>query len=511
MNRPSPAAALSFLLAVVLLTDSPASEAARRQDLGTWLNKDLLPYVSEQLTTHPRFKGELVRFVVFKNGNPAPTSDALAESLRNQLANSVIDVPGIRVGLSYTSANTNPDNAAIDCNQDAVHYYIGLEVSEAGKGKYKVELRALDLEDRNWVAGFAKAWRGALSKSERRAFRRTASDQSFRGQRTVPFSAAQPDLLAAYLARELGCALLRQVSGPYLVTLEHDDDQTTILHSVAELVSNNLAGYRALQVAADADRPNAILRGKAHFVDDGLFQYWITVAPTDASLELPPVAASAYVSLPGLTASHEDENTPPEDSATLPASLVAQSDADVLSSMRIVELQDAGVCSSSSIRFRDRIQSGSSLQGRADSCFALRVKTKEDAFVFFLNHQPNHGLVRLSGQDCRQRPEARIARENEALDYALPLRTLTRDALSPAPGWRLNPDADTYYAIAVSDSKAAWALLAQLEKLPRRCTISGQPGLKGLQLERWLADFAATVDQWQPDIDWQAIRVRNVF
>ena len=123
-------------------------------------------------------------------------------SLRDRLADAVIDVPGVRVGWTYTSGDSRRDQSgsAIDCSKDAVHYYIGLEVSEAGNGQYKVDLRALDLEDRSWATGFARSWQGTLSRSERSALQRVAADQSFRGQRAVPFSASQPELLAA-LAR----------------------------------------------------------------------------------------------------------------------------------------------------------------------------------------------------------------------------------------------------------------------------------------------------------------------
>ncbi len=134
MCRPSYASALSLLLAVALLAGPSTSAAARQPDLGTWLEKDLTPFVTEQLTTHPRFKGELVRFVVFKDGNPAPRSDALAVSLRDRLADAVINVPGVRVGWTYTASDTSREQSgtAIDCSKDAVHYYIGLEVSAAG-------------------------------------------------------------------------------------------------------------------------------------------------------------------------------------------------------------------------------------------------------------------------------------------------------------------------------------------------------------------------------------------
>ena len=513
MCRPSLASALALLLAAAWLAGPSTSAAARSADLGTWLEKDLTPFVTEQLTTHPRFKGELVRFVVFKDGNPAPRSDALSVSLRDRLADAVINVPGVRVGWTYTAGDTSREQArtAIDCSKDAVHYYIGLEVSAAGNGQYKVDLRALDLEDRSWATGFAMSWQGTLSRSDRSALQRVAADPSFRGQRAVPFSDAQPDLLAAYLAHDLGCALLRQVSGEYLVMLEQDEQQTVPLDGVVELVSNNLSGYQAVQVTADTDRANAVLRGKAHHIDGDLYQYWITVAPTDSSSELPALSASAYVHLPGLRAAHAKESRWPRPSATVPGSLVAPSDAGVLSSIRIVELSGAQACNSGSVSFQNQIRSGSRLQDWLDGCFALQVKTREDAVVFFLNHQLNHGLVRLSGRDCGQKTEARIARADETLEYALPLLALTADAASPATGWRLNPDADIYYAIAVSDSKAARALSRQLDQLPRRCTISVRPGLEGIRLENWLAKFSATVDQWQPHVDWQAIRVRNVF
>ena len=105
----------------------------------------------------------------------------------------------------------------------------------------------------------------------------------------------------------------------------------------------------------------------------------------------------------------------------------------------------------------------------------------------------------------------RIARANESLEYALPLRTLALGASSPELDWAIDPDADVYYAIAVSDTKAARALSRHLDQLPRRCSQSIYPGLEGIRLEDWLIEFSATIDQWQPHVDWQAIRVRNIF
>jgi hypothetical protein len=507
VRKPIPLSLLIYFAAA-----APITTAAGQSDLGTWLARDATTYVAEQLTTHPRFKGELVRFVVFRNGNPAPTSDELAVSLRDRLADAVIDTPGVRVAWTHKTVST--DATTIDCNSDAVHYYIGLEVATAGNGEYRVELQALDIEDKNWVAGFATSWQGRLESSELRAFRTRSADPTFHGDRAVPFRDDEPDLLAAYLAHDLGCALLRQVAGEYLVTLGEsgDFDQQSSgdpMNGVVELVSNNLAAYKALQLTQDAESANAVLGGKAHRIDEELYQYWITVVPTDASSDLPQLSSSAYIHLPRGYAGAETRHEGVEH--TTPENLLVDDDAEVLTSTRIVKLRSAPVCTNASVSIQKPIQRGSMLQDWLDDCFALQVRTKKDAVVFFLNHQLNHGLVRLSSSDCRARTDARIARADEPIEYALPLLSLTRDATAPAEAWQLDPDADVYYAIAVSDSKAARALSRHLDRLPLRCTISVHPGLEDHELQAWLQAFSATVAEWQPHVDWQAVRVRNVF
>ena len=500
----------AILMLIASLSASLSVEAARKPSVHSWVEYDLTPFVIEQLATHPRFKGQLVRFVVFEDGNPAPRSNALALSLRDQLADAVIDAPGVRVGWLNTSNDKPRSQAPIDCTRDTVHYFIGLEISDAGNGNYKVDLRALDLEERSWVAGFSRSWKGSFSNFEYRTYRHIERDKSFLGQRTVPFRVTQPDLLAAYLAHELGCAILRQQSGEYRVTLDTNDEKISSLDGLVELVSNNLSGQQVLKVTTDNDRANAVLKGKAHHIDENLYQYWVIVAPADASSEMPTVSASAYVHLPDLNARSSKFQTQPRVAAILPRISVAPGSADVLAGMRIVELKQNQACTTG-VSYAYLSRNGTRLQNWDDHCFAMQVKTRQDAVVFFLHHQRNRGLVRLSDRECRQSTEARIARANETVDYALPLLSLTRDALSPATAWQVDPEADTYYAIAVSDTEAARAMSRHLAQLPRRCTVSVRAGLEGARLENWLAKFSATIDQWQPHIDWQAIHVKNVY
>jgi hypothetical protein len=500
----------AIFLLIASLTIPLTAVAARKPSVYSWVEHDLTPFVIEQLATHPRFKGQLVRFVVFEDGNPAPRSNELALSLRDLLADAVINAPGVRVGWLNTSSDKPRSQDPIDCTRDTVHYFIGLEISDAGNGNYKVDLRALDLEERSWVAGFSRSWKGSFSHTEYRTYRHVERDKSFLGQRTVPFRVTQPDLLAAYLAHELGCAILRQQSGEYRVTLGTNDKQSRSLDGLVELVSNNLSGQQVLKITADDDQANAVLKGKAHHIDNDLYQYWVIVAPADASSEMPTVSASAYVHLPNLNADSSDPQSQLRLTRVPPQNLVAHGNADVLAGMHIVELKQNRACTTG-VSYAYLSRNGNRLQSQDDHCFAMQVMTSQDAVVFFLHHQRNHGLVRLSDNECRQSAEARIARANETVDYALPLLSLTRDALSPATAWHVDPEADTYYAIAVSDTKAARALSKHLAQLPRRCTVSVRAGLKGARLENWLAEFSKTITQWQPYVDWQAIHVKNVY
>jgi len=448
----------SLILVAVSIVAAPRPSCARQTNADDWISETAVPAISAQLSTHPRFKGESVRVVVFVDGKPAPRSNALAISFRDQLADAIIAVPDIRI-----SPPVSRDNGT-DCTRNDAHYYVGLQISRTGKERFRIDLRALDLEDQGWVAGFDPFWEGSLSRNQQRAFDQAGADASFLGERSVPFSVSESDMIAASLARELGCASMRQMTGEYLVLLDDNSDLAAPLDGIAELISNNLAAGQSLQFTSDPDRANAVLTGKAHTIDADLHQYWATVAPLDPGSELPALNASTYVRT---------------GTARVNRVRIPQPQNVLLSSTRLTGTNDAGACTS------DR-------------------RT-------FLNHQVNHGLVRLSGPGCRPQTDARVVRAHETISQPLPLFTLMPDAASRSTEWSASPDADTYYAIAVNDSKAAHILSRHLQKLPQRCSAAVRFGLEGDKLENWMSVFAQTMTQWRSHIDWQAIRVRNVY
>ena len=151
---------VSIVLSLLLLA-APAPAADRNLD--RWFEQELVPFVTSQLTEHPRFKGESVMFVVFEDGVPASVSSKLAISLRDRLLDAALNTPGVSVGRRQGGTNATPGSQSVDCTHDDVHYYIGISVSRRIDGLYGVNVRALDLEDRNWVSGFGNSWQGALT------------------------------------------------------------------------------------------------------------------------------------------------------------------------------------------------------------------------------------------------------------------------------------------------------------------------------------------------------------
>jgi len=484
---------------LALLAIAAAPAGGRDGDLDDWLERDLVPYVNQQLGSMPRFRNESFRFVVMQDGRPASEATALALTVRDTIRDAARDVPGIRIAWTgdQHGAGLLADSAPLDCTKNEANYLVGVELAESRHGFFEISVRALDVEERTWVPGFSRTWRGEVTASQQVSIRRTVSDPTFRGERDAPWREFETDLMAAQLARELGCELLRQTDGEYVVAASEINGEVDPTTALAELVGNNLAGMRALQFAAGDT--NAVIAGKAHRIDDDLYQYWVTITPTDADGAMTTLSADAYVRI---SDTYRAASLVPEETAELTGGA-----GRFLAAFEVRRLQDPGFCTSGRTWL-----SGASNARRGDGdCFALQASATEDAVVFFLNHQLNYGLVRLADEGCRPRTLARIVRAGEQIRHPLPLDTLQSGDWAWSARWSVSPRADTYYVIAATDSKAARALSAHIEKLPQRCSASVRPGLEGDELRRWLDALTEIMTRWSPATDWQGLHVKDVY
>jgi len=491
---------------------STAVTTARAADLTTWTNQELTPYVINQLTTHPRFKGETFVFVALSAGAPAPLTNALALALRDRLVAAVADQPGVSLAMRSGRDDTGSELAGIDCARDRAHYFVGIEVNRLIDRRHRITMRVLDAEDGSWVAGASKTWEGNLTPAQRRASEQAMTDEYFRGHRDAPFEASQADMLAAHLAHELACNLLRQVDGEYVIVADPTPGTPIPARDTVELVGNNLAGNAALQITSHASAANATLTGKAHRITGDLYQFWVTVAPAIESTRLSTVSASAYVRLPDAPRRPDPANDMAKVATGAPfaaspvASLAGTENVALIAPLRVVAPRQPSACyRGGSSAWKRQLIAADHTVARGE-CFLLQTRADRDATVFLLNYQVNHGLVRLSGDHCGHTTAGRAVRAGERLqfpDHA--------DGRPSASAWQGQQGLESFYAVAVSNPNAAREVAAVIRQLPSRCTLTAVDGATGARLQAWLQSFGDVTDRWQHSIDWQAVRVEHVF
>lgn len=500
-----------LVIAVLIAQAIPTTAESREKDLDRWVDRDLIPHVRKQLLVHPRFKGETVMFVVLRDNAPTPVSNELAISLRDRLLDAAINTPGVSVGWQQGRQATTPGGSSIDCTRDDVHYYIGLEITQELDTSYTVNVRALDLEDRSWVTGFGRKWQGQLRTIHRQAMRQSRVDKTFQGSRDVPFTLAETDLLARQLAHSLSCSLLRESTGRYIVDAAKPDGSSNELDATLELVGNNLALSEAIELAGDSTSGNAVLRAKAHRIDGPLAQYWLTVTPADPDSELTTLGASAYVLLPEpMLASAEPPPLPNREPRMEPsirphASVRSISIPNAAADPFIgpLTIRAPGQLADCGDRRQSYMRGGT-------ACSLLEAESQRDAIVFFLAYQANHGLVRLGGRECRERTVARIASSGKRMRFPIP-RVVTEDRSSETYDWLVEPEVDTYYAVAMTDARAARGVANHIDSLPLKCGEAIRPGLEGAALKSWLDDFAMLAARSANSFDWRALEVRDIL
>ena len=486
---------IALLVTLVLAQSIPATALSREKDLDHWVERELTPYVTQQLRTHPRFRDQTVMFVVLRDNAPASTSNNLALSLRDRLLSAAVNTAGVSIGWRQGRSGQTVDARHDDCLRDRVHYYVGIEIEQTLDSKYTVSLRALDLNDRTWVTGFGKQWQGELSTVQRQAMRQQNIDMTFLGARDVPYTLTQTDMLAANLAHQLSCTLHQLMGEDYVASTSSTTKSHSSLQGTVELISNNLAGRQALLLTDDVSRANAVIDGKAHRIDGNLHQYWLTLTPDPDVDGLAALSASAYIVLP------------PESRPTAPANSPVVKTVN-RSTPAIVSIPNGGKDGLiGPLTIATPLTTG---QCRYP-CSILQARANSDAVAFFLQHQSNHGLVRLSDSDCRRRTTARLARGGELLELPIAYTSTDENDWDETLDWALQPTSDTYYVVVVADEKAARSIADHIDQLPLRCSDALRPGLSDDKLREWLADFAILTARTSNAFDWRAISVQDLM
>jgi len=463
-------------------------------DLMRWVDQELGPYLSEQLSSHPRFKGEPVLLVGMHGPDVLPDIDELSAAIRSRLVDSLLDTPGVKLlwrpAVRPWEHHRRP--VMLQCQDlSAVHYYLGIDVAGVPGGHTRVTVRALDLQDEAWVTGFGRHWQGLLTGEQRAAMTTRHPDEYLRGLRVLPFTRDQADLAAAYLAQNLSCLLTRRGDDMRIYSAPPAGNAPAALETMARLVGNHLARLQSAPVTDGPQAATHALRAETHAVHGDTYQVWMKLRPKDASGQVTTVSTLAYVRLGALSAKQ------PRAHLRHPAR-----EDGLVSTLRVLTPQDGSLCASANPWRRGKRQMAPGESVPAGGCFAVELETHRDARLFLLNHRKDAALVRLLPSGCRRREQGPRLRGDR-----LSLRFPGADD-GQVFGWEGGAALETVYALASTDPAAARALDHHLQRLPAYCETEGTV-MAEASMEHWLSGLEDIMIRYPSAVDWQAVRIRH--
>jgi hypothetical protein len=464
-----------FLALLGLLLVAGCSQYAVRpshteaSSLHQWVDRELAPWVAQQLGQHPRFRGEPVIIVRFDGDDIQPDIDGLTRSIRDQLMDSMLTTPGVNVPWQPQQPaqqhHRRLDQVQCGRLRDA-SYYIGIEITRTTTAQFRVSVRALDVQAGEWVSGFSRNWSGSLTATELRALQERWTDESLRGLRVLPFSTGQTDLAAAYLANNLSCLLRQQDVEDLKIRVESPGSAAKPLRSLLDLVGNNLSRYREVQVTDSVRQANFILRGEMHRIRPDLHQVWVVLHPKGSGMHLAGMDTATWLRvLP-------DGDRPA-------GHRVVQTARDVRPSIARMELMR-----------RAGGEANGTACGRGD-CPVLEVDVEHADAVFVIAHGNRDGISKLSGEclsaDVSQTYSGRFR-------YRYPESRFTVS------------DWPTVYAIAVrGDVQQQVSRLMQ--DLPDACRPAGRGMTHAGSREQWLERLDRVIAANREHTVWTARRL----
>jgi|GEM_PF-2218129 len=483
---------ISLLVLLTLGLIRPLAAVAA-EGFNVWLDKEVTPWLTEQLSTHPRFKGLPLQISVMRGGEPESRPDGLSLWMAERLGDRLAAAPGIHLLAPGGETALDYDGSGrIDCRPSPARYLLAVETDARGLDA-RVQVRVLDLDDRSWVAGFSRSWNGRLTSTERRRLGERHELEWLRGQRSLPFASGQPDLMASRIAASLACDLRAHPAEDLRATvMPSTEDGVTA--ATAELVAKHLARAGVLRLVESATSANVLIRGEAHDLEDGLRQIWVSVRPASPDEALPSIAAAAYVGGAAAPAGSEPRgrtmvaqvpNTP--DIPSAPAAAPLPGGIEPLRLLRMEQPCESGQCSGPASLVP------AAAVALVDTRLVVEVEARSTAEVYLLALRSGRGLVRMAPAGC-----------HIAAPVQLPAGTRLRHPLFSQAAGLGDADSLTVFAVVVSQDRASGRIRDLVEQLPSDC---GGRALNGAGLERWNRALAKATAKRDHGLEWRGLRL----
>jgi hypothetical protein len=369
-----------------------------------WLNDTLIPYLVQQLGRHPRFKGQPILLVRMQGDKVQPRIDDLTDQIRQKIMDALLKQPGL--DLSWRPEihpwRHHRSLEEVSCGEfRKIHYYVGIDCGLTRvKRHLYVKIRALNLVEQKWVSGFGKSWQGTPTAAQRAALDHEHPDDYLRGLRPLPFSDRQPDLLAAYLARNLSCLIRQGAEDDPVVYVENVAlDTPKVFQTTLELAAKYLARFREVEVTDDRTQANITVVSEIHAIHQNLRQVWLAARHRQGEKYLPGAETEAYVLMDAQKQTAVADTHPRKPSK--PKRPLQQARAPALiSSFDLLTPLNPAFCLTDTpwiagmrqVESREHLPSG--------GCLAFEIRLSKAAHIFIVGQGADGELTALFPSDC---------------------------------------------------------------------------------------------------------------
>jgi len=477
---------------------------AAHPSLNIWLENSLIPYLQQQFTQHPRFKGHPVLLVRMQGENVLPQIDDLTEQTRQKIVDALLKKPGLQLAWRPTVKPWKHQQTfeEITCEgYSDVAYYIGIDAGlSTVNRKLYVKVRALNLAEHIWVAGFGKSWSGTPSQDQLDALAREHPDEYLRGLRPLPFTDRQPDMLAAYLARNLSCRLRQGEADNLVVYVAAPGPNTPkVIKTTLELVGRYLTRFREVEVTDDPNQANITVVSSIHPIDRELLQVAISARQRQGEIYLPGAETEAYLMVkPNTHAKIAGVNQAKPATPIRPFESLSKPSPIILTFDILTPLNQRFCATTSS--WNSGVQRAASHELLpAGSCMAIEMEISYPAYVFLIGQNAMGELSRIFPSNCpAPGPGDGLLHPGERFRFP-PLSYPRSTVLEPdgAPG------NERIFAIAITAPQLAAIFANRMKELQGLC----HPGRKypGILRTDRRQQPHERIQRWQSYLTWLSI------
>jgi hypothetical protein len=435
-----------LLFAALTMLGAPASAGSGllTGSLGRWLDTEAVPELSELLSRHPKFSGEVVRIVTLENGKPTQHISALDQAVRDHLTASLRSHQGIRLAWQ---------EPLVSCGvRQDLSYLLGIEISSSTAANSTLSIGMIDMAESLWVSGVSLNWRGRLSSAERMAMSQNVGGGP-RGTITAPMPVSDAESIAALLQQNIRCTLPDGLNGALYIEAPDSPE----LNRIRGQLQRQLTLTAQAAITSSRSEARWILRLAQTPLRPGTSELVVSLHERDGSSN--QHLASVFVT--GVRA-------PANEPAATEEVRIASNDLSLLSPLTLAYADADDDCGRSS--------------GGAGPCVAVEFELRQSAYLFVLTSEDRELNVASCSRNVKQAASG-------------PRRILLR---APAGKPDNNVDAGVY-ALAVHDRAAARSIARHLSKAPGACARASSRSVHS-----WLNGLEDILNRYPHTYTWQS-------